>query len=315
MEPPGVMEQEGAYLAALPEAGAYRTMGDRLAIEDGTGEAVLVYGQKERAAMDPRDLLGTAWQLVSLNGASPVEGSTITLVFDGDGRASGLAGCREYTATYEAEGDRIHFLSQSMSGDEDCLADEALYWQEGAYTDALTWATSFRFGEGRLEIETARGELLAFEVMDGEPVISPEPAKDDCSGYLDLVVSASSDEVQTVVTCYQCDRVHVDSTGQSPGSASISVRVDTPLRLHFRVEVPPDRVAARVYAGTGLSASFFRWPEELPGGAQPVVVLDDFAGQSFELEPQLASGEYSVVIQAAWDGDIEVFYAFSFRIG
>jgi hypothetical protein len=50
-----------------------------------------------------------------------------------------------------------------------------LYWQEGAYTDALTWATNFRLGEGRLEIETARGEVLVFEVMDDGPVVSPEP--------------------------------------------------------------------------------------------------------------------------------------------
>ena len=33
------------------------------------------------------------------------------------------------------------------------------------YTDALTWATNYRLGEGRLEIETARGEVLIFEPL------------------------------------------------------------------------------------------------------------------------------------------------------
>jgi heat shock protein HslJ len=315
LEPEGVLAQEDAYLAALQEAATYRVAGDQLEIEDGTGNVTLLYAQKARALMDPSDLQGTAWQLVSLDGASPVEGSSITLVFDGAGQASGLAGCREYTATYEAEGDRIHFLSNSMSGDESCLADEALYWQEGAYTDALTWTTNYRLGEGQLEIETARGEVLAFELMDDEPALSPEPAGDECSGYLDLLVSSSSGEMPAVVTSYQCGGVHVDSTGQSPGPASFSMTADASLRLHFGVDVPPDSVAARVYAGPGVSAAFFRWPEELPGGTEPVAVLDDVAGQSLEFQSPLATGEYSAVIRAVWHSEIEVFYAFSFRIG
>jgi heat shock protein HslJ len=309
------MDQEDGYLAALQEAAAFRVAGDRLEIEYGTGKVTLLYARKARAAMDPSDLLGTAWQLVSLDGAIPIEGSVITLVFDGEGQASGLAGCREYAATYEAEGDRIDFLSQAMSGDEACLADEALYQQEGAYTDALTWATNYRLGEGQLEIETARGELLVFEVMDDEPVVSPEPASDECSAYLDLLVSASGGEVQTVVTSYQCGSVHVDSTGQSPGPASLSVPVDAPLQLHFGADLPPESVAARVYAELDVSASFFRWPEELPGGTGPVAVFDEIAGQSLEIQSSLPKGEYSVVVRATWDGDIEVFYAFSFRIG
>ena len=315
LEPEGVMEQEDAYLRALQEAAAYRVAGDRLEIEDGAGKVTLIYARKARAAMVPSDLLGTAWQLVSLDGASPVEGSAITLVFDGEDQASGLAGCREYTATYEAEGDRIDFLSQAMSSDETCLADEALYQQEGAYTDALTWATNYRLGESQLEIETARGEMLVFEEMTGEPVVSLGPASDECSGYLDLLVSTSSGKVQTVVTSYQCESVHVDSTGQSPGPASLSVPADAPLQLHFGADLPPDSVAARVYAEPDVSALFFRWPEELPGGAGPVAVFDEITGQSLEIQSPLPKGEYSVVIRATWDGDIEVFYAFSFRIG
>jgi heat shock protein HslJ len=165
LEPEGVMEQEDAYLAALPEAVSYRVAGDRLEIEDGAGELLLVFTRKARAAMDPGDLLGTEWRLVSLNGAAPVEGSTITIAFAPGGSAGGMAGCREYTATYEASGDEIGFPFLSMSGDDACLADEALYKQEGQYTDALTWATNYRLGEGQLGIETARGELLVFEAL------------------------------------------------------------------------------------------------------------------------------------------------------
>ena len=163
--PQGVMEQEAAYLAALQQAAAYKVTGNQLEIEDDAGGLLLVLARKARAEMDPADLLHTEWQFVSLNGASPVEGSSITLAFLDDSHATGMAGCREYAATYEASGDEIRFLSQAMSGDETCLADEALYRQEGQYTDALTWATNYRLSEERLEIDTARGELLVFEPL------------------------------------------------------------------------------------------------------------------------------------------------------
>ena len=165
LEPEGVMEQEDAYLAALQDVAAYRVTGDRLELEDGAGESLLAFVQKLKADMDPGDLPNTEWRLVSLNGASPVEGSAITMAFSDGGKASGLAGCREYAVTYEASGDQIGFPFISMSGDDACLADEALYRQEGAFTDALTWTTNYRLGEGRLEIETARGELLVFEPL------------------------------------------------------------------------------------------------------------------------------------------------------
>ena len=165
LEPAGVMEQEDAYWAALQAAAAYRVTGDRLEIEDGAGGSLLAFVRKVRADMDPADLVDTSWRLVSLNGASPVEGSSITMAFSGEGQASGMAGCREYEATYEASGDQIGFPYMSMSGDESCLADDALYLQEGAFTDALTWTTNYRLSEGRLEIETARGERLVFEPL------------------------------------------------------------------------------------------------------------------------------------------------------
>lgn len=323
LEPEGVMEQEDAYLAALQATAAYRVIGDRLEIEDGTGLVVLIYTRKVAVAMDPGDLVGAVWQLVSLDGAGPVEGSAITLGFDGGGQAGGLAGCREYTATYEASGDKISFPMISMSGDEACLVDEALYYQEGAYTDALTWATNFRLDGGRLEIETARGEVLVFELVETQPVLGPEQAvtgapagrtgQDACAGYLDLVASAGGGERSAVDTSYHCGGVHVDSTGQPSGSPPLSVPADAPLRLEFGADSQPESVLVRIYSGTGVSASFFRWPEELPGSTEPVAVFA-VTGPGYEIHPQMPPGEYSMVIRAVWKGAIEIFYAFGFRI-
>lgn len=500
LEPQGVMEQEDAYLTAFQEAAAYRVTGDQLVLQGDAGELLLVYARKERFAMDPDDLPHTVWQLASLNGASPIEGSSITLAFHDDSHASGQAGCREYTTTYEASGDEIRFPFLSMSGDDACLTDEALYEQEGQYTDALTWATNYLLGEGRLEIRTARGEVLVFEPPTVKPAVrldhagpgfpptdygcdssfymvwsshqldglsrqvqaaldeagiegseataeaygedwfeqgeaggAPElcnfsvmetdfhialpvesladldglgtlltrvlavldqfppedtpgqqpgrvsvafvsrgneegwvwfsltegvqarengltgeallealhyqqvgltaepeagvttqtpgpdtPADvsdlDACGAYQDLEVSFAGGEAQAVVTSYQCGSAHVDSTGQSPGSSSVPVPVDTPLRLRFGVETQPESVEVRIYPGASVSASFFMWPEDLPTGVKPVARFERVASPEFEILPGIPKGEYSMVIRAVWEGDIEVFCALNFRL-
>ena len=40
------------------------------------------------------DMDGTVWSLVAINGASPIEGTEITLRFE-DGRVKGSSGCKE----------------------------------------------------------------------------------------------------------------------------------------------------------------------------------------------------------------------------
>lgn len=163
LEPEGVMEQEAYYLEALREAATCQMTAERLEMRNEAGEVTLVYERNRHLPMNPENLIGTTWALLSLDGEGPVEGSSITLGFHDDQHASGHAGCRDYAATYEARGDEIRFPSMAMTGDESCLADEALYQQEGRYTDALSWATHYRLSVDSLEILTARGEVLVFE--------------------------------------------------------------------------------------------------------------------------------------------------------
>ncbi|MCK4472442.1 MAG: META domain-containing protein, partial [Anaerolineae bacterium] len=157
--PEGILEQEAAYVEALRNATAYRVMDDRLEIANAAGETTLVFTMKEEFPMDPSNLVGTAWQLVSMDGHSPVEGATITLAFHDENQVSGSAGCRGYVGGYEASGDDIRFLWLAMMGDI-CAGPEALLEQEGQYTTSLGWATNYRLSEGQLEILTARGEVL-----------------------------------------------------------------------------------------------------------------------------------------------------------
>jgi heat shock protein HslJ/ligand-binding sensor domain-containing protein len=172
--PLGVMEQEAAYLEALREAAVYQATPSSLEIGDASGETTLVFARKESLPMDPGDLLGTEWQLLSWNDTSPIEGSAITLAFRSEREIGGSAGCREYRGAYEASGDDVGFTFFEMIGPSDHCLDELLV-REGEYTTSLEWATNYRLEEGRLEILTARGEVLVFEPLPEDTRGQPLP--------------------------------------------------------------------------------------------------------------------------------------------
>ncbi len=162
--PEGIMQQEDAYIETLRNGAAYRIIDDRLEIGDASGETTLVFTRKEELLMNPSDLVGTGWQLISWNDSSPIEDATITLVFHDENRGSGSAGCRGYVASYEASGDDIRFPFLGMLGSlERC--SEALMLQESEYTTSLEQTTNYHLWEGQLEILTARGEVLVFEPL------------------------------------------------------------------------------------------------------------------------------------------------------
>jgi heat shock protein HslJ len=161
--PESVMEQERTYVETLRGATAYRLDGDRLELQDAAGETVLAYSREAAYDSKPGDLPGTAWQLISMDGRAAVEGSTISLVYHDEHRLSGDAGCRDYVALYEADGDDLVLFFQAMLG-PDC-AEDRLREREGTYSTLLEGAARYRLAEGQLEILTIRGESLLFEPL------------------------------------------------------------------------------------------------------------------------------------------------------
>jgi heat shock protein HslJ len=165
---PGLTEQEGRYQAALAAVRGHRTRDGRLELTDASGRATLVFAPREHLAMDPEALVGTRWRLARILGASGAEetaDTTMTLRF-GRGTASGFAGCRDYTATYEARGDRIHFTSFAMASTE-CDRGEAELLREGDFTTDLGESTYYRLTAGRLEMVTHGGRTLTFVAEPG----------------------------------------------------------------------------------------------------------------------------------------------------
>ena len=164
---PALMDQERAFVAALGDGTAYRRANGRLEIVNARGEAILVFARKEEFVTQPSDLVGTAWRLVSIDGDSLIEDTTITLAFYGEHVLGGYAGCRAYVATYRAEGDDLNLLTEAMF-DAGCSMEDALLEQEAQFMGILAPKADLRLGEGQLEIYGERGGVLVFEALPQE---------------------------------------------------------------------------------------------------------------------------------------------------
>jgi heat shock protein HslJ len=122
---------------------------------------------------DQRVLTGTEWRLVSIGPAGAeanlVAGTTVTLKFGEDGRASGSTGCNSYGGTYQVRGDNISF-GRLISTRRACL-DQNANQQEQRFLAALEAASRFRLTPNRLTILADRGRstLNFVNSSDAEP--------------------------------------------------------------------------------------------------------------------------------------------------
>jgi len=172
---------------------------------------------------------------------------------------------------------------------------------------------------------TSTEEPSPTPTVEAESVIdataTPEPATPvpdvpaSCEEGRDLQVYAEGATEQALVTCYECPGMHVDSTG---GLASAIPSLTAPeggaVLFEFEGSGEPTGVELRLYPERGLSASFFRWPEELPPGVEPVDGTRPEPGYVFNYQPDVSPGEYSAVVRVTRDGVFDFFYAVNLTV-
>lgn len=152
-------------------------------------------------------------------------------------------------------------------------------------------------------------------MLDLEPAAGPAAFDSSCEKLRILLVSVEGADEQAAITSYECPGVHVDSTGRNlSGSPSLIVPRGAPLRFHLEAQDPPAAVDVRLYPGSGISASFFRWPEQLPTAVEPVDRFQPAPSPTFEYLPEAPPGEYSAVVRITWEGPIDFFYAVSVEL-
>jgi heat shock protein HslJ len=153
---PELMQQAAAFMAALNSAGTWRVEGRQLVLAAADGRALA------RFAAQDTTLAGTSWRVTGINNGkqavvSVLSGTTLTLAFAGDGRATGSAGCNTFNASYESEGARLRF-GQMATTRKMCAGTRTMD-QELAFVRALQTVTAARIDGSRLELRTADGAL------------------------------------------------------------------------------------------------------------------------------------------------------------
>ena len=165
--PGGIMGQADIYLELLKQGERFRVVDERLEILDATSETRLVFVRQKPLSGRPDPLAGTEWQLaVEDNAREDVKGAT--LVFLNDRLAAGTTACRGYVASYQASGERLDFVSTSMT-EYEAPCPEELREHEGRFTDDLSQAIEYSIGEKEgtrlLRIRTSRGRIVTFEPL------------------------------------------------------------------------------------------------------------------------------------------------------
>lgn len=196
-DPLMVLEQE--YLAALGSAASYQISDSELQILNSDGELVLAF-----EASQPVSLTGSLWQALSYNNGkeavvSLIIGTEITAIFAEDGTLSGSAGCNNYTASYQVDGDQIS-IGPAASTRKACAEPEGIMEQEMAYLLALETANTYRIEGDRLELRTSDGALVASYQAAGEPQPAQPEAEEAAPVDPELVSTLSNLEYQSDYT-------------------------------------------------------------------------------------------------------------------
>ena len=160
------------------------------------GGVGLVQAQPDRGlATNQRVLTGIEWRLVSSGPAGAeiplVPGTTVTLRFSEDNRASGSTGCNSFSGLYEVRGDSISF-NRIITTRRACL-DQRANQQEQRLVSGLDAATRFRLTSNRLTILSDRNRnVLNFtDASADQPDDRPRGDRSDplttLSSYYDAI--------------------------------------------------------------------------------------------------------------------------------
>ncbi len=108
-------------------------------------------------------LENTSWQLVSLNGDSPVVNTAPSIAFE-DGQVRGNSSCNTYGGEYKLRGDTVEF-GMLMSTMMAC-ADPAAMNQEQIYMSFLGEVEHWELRDGQLLFYQGDGDVLVFELQN-----------------------------------------------------------------------------------------------------------------------------------------------------
>lgn len=162
-------------LAACPEG----SLGDQF-VANLSGAAIYFFQEGDlyidlmfdsgtmRFSPQSSDLAGTSWVVIGHNNGrggvvSTIIGSEMTAVFGADGTVTGSAGCNNYSAGYEVDGNNIS-ISLPVSTKMACDQPEGIMEQEQEFLTALSTVATYQIRGDFMEMRTAEGSIaVTFE--------------------------------------------------------------------------------------------------------------------------------------------------------
>ncbi len=106
-------------------------------------------------------LEGTSWQLVAIEGQSPVADAGAS--FDGE-IVGGSTGCNDYGASYQVDGNQIEIGEIALT-EMACIEPEGAMDQERRFVELLSAVDGYRLEDESLRLLRADREVLIFELQ------------------------------------------------------------------------------------------------------------------------------------------------------
>ena len=162
---PELMAAEQAFIAALGAVDAFAFEESALVLTGPEG-LKLTFEKMEMGEVD-----GTAWVVAGIvdaagNLATPIEGSSLTLEFDGAGTVQGSSGVNTFSGPYTVSENTVEVgeLATTLIA----AVDEALNTQETQMLSALRAAKSWMITDDILELYDANDQLVLMAVKSGD---------------------------------------------------------------------------------------------------------------------------------------------------
>lgn len=148
-----LQSQEAAYLRALGSVDSADATANALTLSAADASATLEFD----AAIS--DLAGSAWEATGINNQtggveSTALTSSVTAEFSENGLVTGFSGCRDYTGTYETDGEALSIADVTLDG-PDCEGDVSAL--EADYVAALANAATFSIEGSTLNLRDTGG--------------------------------------------------------------------------------------------------------------------------------------------------------------
>src|SRR5512136_616558 len=155
--PEPIMKQAAAYQQALGQAATYKADAKQLTLVDAGGKELATFNAQSIG------LAGTSWIVTGYNNGkqavvSVMAGTELTANFGADGKLTGSAGCNDYTASYQTDGNKIS-IGPAATTRKAC--EQTVMDQETQYLAALATAATYRIDGGKMELRTADGAMAA----------------------------------------------------------------------------------------------------------------------------------------------------------